>query len=188
MLIPPSDISPVWSIASCLKFNDQRTTYFQSLQGTSLTSMDYQPRPGFLILSLQWCPLSCCLIIKQGGWPHTLHGRRTRQAAESTDRCYYHFKIGTRGSFCHPLTLPKTVVNESRERLVKTLQEGKLLGQLKTCGNSWLTTVFMYIPAGYHFFPKQSWRKIYNEMRSRSAGFPLTPARGESRLGLSVLD
>lgn len=79
MLIPPSDISLVWSIASCLKFNYQRTTYFQSLQGTSVTSMDYQPRPGFLILSLQCFPLSCCLAIKRGS-PHILHGRKTSQA------------------------------------------------------------------------------------------------------------
>lgn len=64
MLIPPGDIFLLWSIASCLKFNYQRTTYFQSLQGTSVTCMDYQPRPGFLILSLQCFQLSCCLTTK----------------------------------------------------------------------------------------------------------------------------
>lgn len=53
MLIPSDDTSLLWSIASCLKFNYQRTTYFQSLQGAPVTSMDCKLRPGSLILSLQ---------------------------------------------------------------------------------------------------------------------------------------
>lgn len=98
MLRPSSDIFLVWSIASCLKFNYYRTSYFQSLEGTAVTSVDDQLRPGFLILSLQFLHLSSCLTTKKG-WSLILHWTVTREKETKVKMplryyaniSYYHF-------------------------------------------------------------------------------------------------
>lgn len=175
MLIPSGDTSLLWSIASCLKFNYQRTTYFQSLQGTPVTSMDRNPRPGPLIPSLKGFQLHLAASPSNKMMLYPSQGC-SRSKMKQIQKCFKRtlqtqaiiIWKNINGSFCYSSTLPNKVVNETRHGW-KRISQRKNSQSAKSLGNSCLTMVLTQSSQGCYLFPKQCWCKRYNEMRSMRA-------------------